>query len=48
MKKLRYIPHWDSRKEKKARFKRKIARLKKRGNIIFGGYVNFTDELDIK
>ena len=38
------ITSWDSRKEKKARFKRKVARIRKRGGIIYGGF--FTLNLD--
>ena len=30
--------YWDKRKEKKARFKRSIARAKKRGELIYGGF----------
>lgn len=33
------IKHWDKRKEKKARFKRSLARAKKRGMLIYGGFV---------
>ena len=37
------IQKWDKRKEKKARFKRKIARLKKQGCIIYGGFIKIDD-----
>ena len=30
---------WNRKKEKKARFKRKIRRLRKRGCVIYGGYI---------
>ena len=38
------INKWDKRKEKKARFKRKMARIRKRGDIIYGGFIKLTDE----
>ena len=33
------IKKWDKRKEKKARFKKSIARAKKRGDLIYGGFI---------
>ena len=38
------IKRWDKRKEKKARFKRSLARAKKRGMVVYGGFIplNFT------
>jgi len=38
------IKQWDKRKEKKARFKRSLARAKKRGMVVYGGFIplNFT------
>ena len=33
------IQSWDRRKEKKARFKRKIQRILKRGGHIYGGWL---------
>lgn len=40
------IKQWNKRKEKKARFKRSIARAKKRGEIVFGGFVPVSGLLD--
>ena len=40
------ITQWDKRKEKKARFKKKLSRLKKRG-CVYGGYVILTDEIKL-
>ena len=42
---MKKIKHWDKRKEKKARFKRWMKRAKKRGEMIYGGYVTITDDL---
>lgn len=39
------IKYWNRRKEKKARFKRKIARLRKRGVIVYGGYILMQDDI---
>ena len=33
------MKEWDKRKEKKARFKKSIARAKKRGDLIYGGFI---------
>ena len=38
------IKSWNPKKEKKARFKRKLARLKKRGENVYGGYYELKDE----
>ena len=35
------IKYWDRRKAKKARFKRYLARARKRGEIMYGGYIPF-------
>ena len=34
------------KKEKKARYKRKIARMRKRGQVIYGGFVAFDDDIE--
>ena len=36
---------WNKRKEKKARFKRKLARLRKRGTLIYGGFIELDGSL---
>ena len=42
------VKKWDKRKVKKARFKKSISRAKKRGELIFGGFIKITDCLDIQ
>lgn len=37
------MDQWDRRKEKKARFKRKLSRMKKRGGLVYGGYISVSD-----
>jgi hypothetical protein len=39
------IKSWNPKKEKKARFKRKLARLKKHGENVYGGYYEL-EEVD--
>ena len=41
------VYYWNKRKEKKARFKKKISRMKKRGDIIYGGFITFTDGISV-
>ena len=41
------IEHWNEKKEKKARFKRKIKRILKRGGRIYGGFINITDNIEL-
>ena len=36
------IKKWDKRKGKKARFKRSMARARKRGDIIYGGFITIS------
>ena len=40
------VKSWSNRQLKKARWKRSLSRAVKR-ETVYGGYVNFTDELEI-
>ena len=42
---MKIIKRFDPRKKKKARFKKSLSRHLKRGGLIYGGFVTFTDEL---
>ena len=39
------IKTYSMKKAKKARFKRKIARAKKSGKLLYGGFIKITDEM---
>lgn len=36
---------WSERQLKKARWKKSLERAKRRGDLVYGGFVVFTDEL---